>query len=413
MFKKLAILADDLTGAADSCAYYAQHGLNSLVPLALRHIPPADVISIPINSRDVEPDDARRLINLAFDWLIAEGFNLGETIFYHKIDSLMRGNPVEELYTLAERVGANIILLAPAFPSQGRVTVNGKQWMIRETSMQAQWSSPTRRIDLIEMFSYDLDNVAVQWASLQMVRKSSSFLRSQICGSSSPLLIICDAESDTDLDILADIAVGCGVQLVAGSAGFARRLCKKLYLEPTSEPLEMPKISCHPVLTVVGSRNPRLARQVDVAQSLGIPIIRPEQGFFDEENAQNDAIVSELSEQLIQGKDVILTTHDLQEAALGRWFVSLKLGEVVRSLVQKKLVGGLVLTGGETANAVCSLLNARAISMIGEVRPGVALGRLYGGMMPGLPIITKAGGFGDDKVFLRAIRAIHRRANYL
>jgi D-threonate/D-erythronate kinase len=40
----------------------------------------------------------------------------------------------------------------------------------------------------------------------------------------------------------------------------------------------------------------------------------------------------------------------------------------------------------------------------GDVAPGIPWGTLIGGARPGLPIVTKAGSFGDDDALLLAVR---------
>ena len=40
---------------------------------------------------------------------------------------------------------------------------------------------------------------------------------------------------------------------------------------------------------------------------------------------------------------------------------------------------------------------------------GVPLGTLTGGTAAGLPVVTKAGGFGAEDVLVRAVRAIRDR----
>ena len=70
------------------------------------------------------------------------------------------------------------------------------------------------------------------------------------------------------------------------------------------------------------------------------------------------------------------------------------------------LMGGLVLTGGETALAVCRALGATAIHICGELEVGIPWGRLAGGVAPGLPVVTKAGGFGGPESILRIVNAL-------
>ena len=50
--------------------------------------------------------------------------------------------------------------------------------------------------------------------------------------------------------------------------------------------------------------------------------------------------------------------------------------------------------GGNTAETVCDGLHVTAMQVIGEVGPGIPRSVLLDGRWPGLPLITKAGGFG-------------------
>ena len=97
-------------------------------------------------------------------------------------------------------------------------------------------------------------------------------------------------------------------------------------------------------------------------------------------------------------------SRDLADLAAGRDVVvtGRELGPVVAAV--KEQIGGLVVTGGATAREVMEALGERTISLAGEVEPGVPYGRLGGG----LPIVTKAGGFGGPAT-LEACRChLHR-----
>jgi uncharacterized protein YgbK (DUF1537 family) len=63
----------------------------------------------------------------------------------------------------------------------------------------------------------------------------------------------------------------------------------------------------------------------------------------------------------------------------------------------------LVLTGGDTARGVCGALGTFALDVRREVAPGVPLNQLQGGRWDGLPVVTKAGGFGDLETLARVV----------
>jgi uncharacterized protein YgbK (DUF1537 family) len=64
---------------------------------------------------------------------------------------------------------------------------------------------------------------------------------------------------------------------------------------------------------------------------------------------------------------------------------------------------GLVLSGGDTAEAVAHSLRASGIQLGGEIAPGVRWGRIIGGAAEGVAVATKAGGFGAEDSLVRAV----------
>jgi uncharacterized protein YgbK (DUF1537 family) len=72
-------------------------------------------------------------------------------------------------------------------------------------------------------------------------------------------------------------------------------------------------------------------------------------------------------------------------------------------------LGGLILSGGETAHFVCQVLQVDAIELSGEIEPGVPWGRLRGGPADGLPVVTKAGGFGQEATLVDAVDWLSKR----
>jgi uncharacterized protein YgbK (DUF1537 family) len=80
-----------------------------------------------------------------------------------------------------------------------------------------------------------------------------------------------------------------------------------------------------------------------------------------------------------------------------------RLGWAAAEIVSRQSVGGLVLTGGETAIQVCQALGASGLRLLAEVEPGVPVSQLVGGPHAGLLVCTKAGAFGDERTLWRAV----------
>ena len=120
---RLAIIADDLTGAMDAAAPFAERGLAvQLVLCGAPRMPPAaaasDVVAFDTHSRHLPPAEAVAAVARCIAAL-PRG-----TPLFKKIDSTLRGAVVEEIRAAA--AGSGMIVIAPAVPRQGR-TVRGGQ----------------------------------------------------------------------------------------------------------------------------------------------------------------------------------------------------------------------------------------------------------------------------------------------
>ncbi|NMK49386.1 nucleotide-binding domain containing protein, partial [Achromobacter sp. Bel] len=106
---------------------------------------------------------------------------------------------------------------------------------------------------------------------------------------------------------------------------------------------------------------------------------------------------------------VLLLAPEGQLDGLDSEKVAERLGSLAAQLITTSRAAGVVATGGDGARSVLVALAARGIALVDEVMGGVPLGTLTGGMAAGLPVVTKAGGFGTEDVLVRAVRAIRDR----
>ena len=396
---RLVIIADDLTGAADTAACFAQAGLRTIVmipetgvwlpspqnpvssemdpydPQAVSQSMP-DVLSLSTDSRQLPSAEAGRRVRQAVHWLQHNGFADPDTLFYKKVDSLMRGHPAVELAAMLDALSLDRALVAPAFPAQGRLTLKGQQ-VIRA-------GASAHQIDLHEIFGLPGEGApSLHWLPGDHVWSASE-----------PGLYVADAETEADLEGLARELPAQGFHLACGSAGLARALQRVNWpgcTPPTGAPARAH--AGQPVLVVAGSRAPALLRQVEAARQSGICVVTPGFSFLEEGPFQPEDLVLTLAPVLSAGQPAILTTAGLPVLSNGDEMVAARLAAVAGKLVEAGLVGGLLLTGGDTAAAVCHRLGASLIELHGEPVPGIASGALLDGHHPGLPLITKAGAF--------------------
>ena len=125
--KQIIIIADDLTGAADTGVQFSPFFEDTRLVsyLQVDRLPEptlpssARATALYTNSRALGADAARkRLIFVA--QTLAKKISLW---IYKKIDSCMRGNVGTEVEALLDALGYEMSFITPAFPEMGRTTI--------------------------------------------------------------------------------------------------------------------------------------------------------------------------------------------------------------------------------------------------------------------------------------------------
>ena len=125
---ELLIIADDLTGAADTAAQFAKQGIGTAIALSCeddigKFGDDISVVAVDTESRHLPPA-------LAFERVtkvVANGVATGCNRFYKKLDSTFRGNIGSELEALMQAAGARQLMLVPAYPKAGRKGTNEEE----------------------------------------------------------------------------------------------------------------------------------------------------------------------------------------------------------------------------------------------------------------------------------------------
>jgi uncharacterized protein YgbK (DUF1537 family) len=123
---RLAIVADDLTGALDVSAPIAARGLRVVVatgPTATAQAinTGAEVVCVNTASREIAPDAARDAVAMVSRMLAA----VRPEITLKKIDSRLKGHVAVETQAMMDAFGKVRAIVAPAVPGQGRIVAAG------------------------------------------------------------------------------------------------------------------------------------------------------------------------------------------------------------------------------------------------------------------------------------------------
>jgi uncharacterized protein YgbK (DUF1537 family) len=160
------------------------------------------------------------------------------------------------------------------------------------------------------------------------------------------------------------------------------------------------------VLVVAASRHPRTLEQIEAVRAAGITVICPEPAavFNDVSERAVQTAVQRTAAALAAEGAAVLTTAGMPALPAPGEVLAARLAGLARRVLATAGPAGLVLTGGDAAIAVNRALRTEALWLRGEVVPGIPWGYLVGGSRDGLPLVTKAGGFGEEAALLTTIR---------
>ncbi|NEB79856.1 four-carbon acid sugar kinase family protein, partial [Streptomyces sp. SID14478] len=177
---RVAILADDLTSAGDGAAPF-RNARVLFAPPASPLPDEAGVLAFALDTRGVDErhavartEAAARLVRPA-------------DLVLKTVDSTLRGHLAAEIRAAWRGSGRGSVIVAPAFPAQGRTTVGGVQYVdgvpVHESAFGRDPVHPVRCSDLRDLLPEALRTVP-----------------GAAPGTAAGGMFVCDAVSDADLD---------------------------------------------------------------------------------------------------------------------------------------------------------------------------------------------------------------------
>ena len=405
--QKLAIIADDFTGAGDSGVHFSRFGKK--VKLLLQFPSPQDArllegnISINSETRFLAPDEAAATVANVIGICRTQGYER----FYKKIDSTMRGNPGAEIEAALKATGKAAALICTAMPETGRTCCNGMIYLfgvpLHETDIGKDPFHPLATSTIANMLGQQ-SHFATAGLHIADIDAGEEALVSTIKGHihAGSRLIIADAMTECHLAVLAraGLLTDC---LPVGAGGFARALAASL-AATESRSTEPQRVALEgPLLAIIGSLAKPSLRQADAAEKLGDyqsimlqPDVEPEDvaGLC---RAQSEAVCGGSGDILLRMDNRCVAERISKEE--GARIADL-VGLAALELCQTHHCKTVFCTGGETAISVASALGITAIDLVDELLPGVVLGACQSDKVDVQWFISKAGGFGDDAVLL-------------
>ena len=390
----IAVVADDLTGAADTGVQLTRAGYRTAVAFRGSPVPPEgdlDAVAVDTDSRAMPAGfAAKRVVEAAHAVR-------GADVVYKKIDSTLRGPVAAEIAAALGATGREKAIVAPAFPRTGRTTIGGFQLVrgipVHETEARKDPRAPVHEGHLPTL----LEGVGPV-ASLGVdAMRDPRAVRRALAGAR---CVVADAQDDADLEALVRAVPDPSAVLWTGSAGLALAF-GTVYPGPRADEPSPTCEPAHAVLVVVGSLSGVARGQLGrLAEEHGVvPVAAGGPGAVEE------AVLAARG-ALSKGRHAAVCSPEVQGGADAGAVVVEALAGVVARLSEEGLFEALVLTGGDTAVEVARWLGAYGIRLVGEVGTGIAVGTLIGPRP--YTVVTKAGGFGEDGTLVDIVKALSR-----
>ena len=394
MTMHVAVVADDLTGAADSGVQLVRAGYRTAVLFRGEGIPAADLDAVSLDT-----DSRTRPAGFAAKRVIeaARGARAARLV-YKKLDSTLRGNVAAELSAALGATRRGRVVLAPAFPAAGRTTVGGVQLVhgvpVHETEMRNDPRTPVREGRVPKLLRGSFHSIATlgveDLADPEKVRKT---LEDSEC-------VVADAEHDADLEALVRAVPDPSAVLWAGSAGLALAL-GSAYPGPRARESPGSLAPARRVLVVIGSLSgvsrDQLQRLVEEYGDVAAPVYADHRGAVEE--------AARIARRALSGGPCAIVHSPGERGTPGAGgSVVRTLAEVAARLSGRGFFDALVMTGGSTAVRVALRLDASGIRLGGEVEAGVPWGTLIGPNP--YRVVTKAGGFGGPDTLVGVVRSL-------
>jgi uncharacterized protein YgbK (DUF1537 family) len=412
----LGAVADDVTGATDLCSTLVAEGMRTIQTIGVvpdLELPGVAAVVVALKSRTAPVDEAVTQSRAALAWLR----ELGARQFFFKVcstfDSTPDGNIGPVADALLDDLGADLAVVCPAYPTNGRTVYQGHLFvgdrLLSESSMARHPLTPMTDPDLVRVLGRQAAR-RVGLVPLSAVRAGPAAVGARLdeLRRDGVSFAVADAVADEDLRTIG--AAAADLPLVVGGSGVALGLPENFrrngLLGGAAPPEPAPVHG--PAVVLAGSCSAATQEQVR-RMAARHPAIKVDVLAAVERQDGADALSAAALAALGREPVLVYSTSTPDEVTAVQQRVGAdRAGAAVETLlgeVAKRLVDAgarrVVVAGGETSGAVMRALGVRALAVGPEIAPGVPWMTSLG--EPRLALALKSGNFGGPDFFLEAV----------
>lgn len=374
----LAVITDDLTGAAEIAGIALAKGVSATIEIRSVHPTCSDILVLATNTRSLDVEAAA---TKTFS-LTADLKALTPEMIFKKVDSVLRGHVGPEIDAQMQAEGKSRALLVPANPSLGRTIVDSVYYLsgvpiaLTGFGSSINTGAPTSKVD--EIITARGGNISACLSIDDYVQQEG--------------LVIGNAATEADI---AEWATRVNGDLVpAGAADFFKAILDRHF--PNAE-------GGLPVLTPIGQRSlyicgsnfPSSVAAVNAARNNGYAVLELPDAIYhnhDHDPAELDAWADRVCAAIAYHGTVIVTALQTpSETSLNGQQLTKVFAWVTERVVEELLIDELLIEGGATAEAVMQCLGIDCLEPVQSLATGVT--RMCAKGRGGLHITMKPGSY--------------------
>lgn len=414
----LGCIADDLTGATDLAIMLTRAGMRTLQVMEVPRKDDAalagyDAIVVALKTRTCPAPEAVDLSLRSADALLSLGAKQLFFKYCSTFDSTDKGNigPVAE--ALLDRLGADLALVCPAFPTNKRTVYMGHLFVgevpLAESPMKDHPLTPMRDSNLVRVLQRQSKG-KVGLVSHPTVEQGRDAVAHALVAARKrgERFAVVDAISDRDLIEMG--AAAADLPLITGGSGVAMGLPQNFIAKGLMRAADPPQSIAAPSgrsAILAGSCSEATRGQVATAKATGIPALAVDPVAVWGGSQSATSILAWIAEQ---PRDKPFLVYSSAEPAavqavqnrLGREAAGALVERILAKIARELVASGttrLIVAGGETSGAVVNGLGVTALEIGPEIDPGVPWTRAVG---RDLVLALKSGNFGASDFFVKA-----------
>lgn len=394
---RLVCICDDLTGSSVQAILLRNKGfrVEQIVDWnpSIAFPGNADVLTINGDTRRMTWDGAARAVSSI---LATYG---SQPAYAKRIDTTLRGHLKTETDILLQHLPESIALVVPAYPASGRTTIGGYHLLngrlLERTELAHDPLWPVCSSYAPGFFGPETERIPIDIVS----QGADAVANALMAASSRSRVIVADALTDDDIDVLASGAAKSGLRILPVDPGpFTSAYAERVFSTRSNPTI---------VLAVIGSTSELTERQLaSLAKNANARVmsLRTDRLLL----AATQKITWDIPADFAGGILVLRPEERLERGS--EEIVAAGLAEAgaffMNTLTPR--ASGVILSGGDTAIHFARRMGISVLSPEAEIQPLMMGGRVVNEPCAGLLVVTKGGLIGREDALERAAEWISR-----